>query len=134
MMAEQITAPHARFVLNRHIVVGVLMIVVGVALFIAQRSELDINWWSTWWALVLLFMGIVRLISPGVENGRPQSRRTGLWLAGVGMWGFVSQARLFGFDYSNSWPLLIIIAGINFVWRALEQRSDVARTALQESR
>jgi hypothetical protein len=41
-------------------------------------------------------------------------------LTAVGVWGLISEARLFGFDYSTSWPLLIIAAGMIMVWRAFE--------------
>lgn len=32
----------------------------------------------------------------------------------------VSEFQLFGLDYSISWPLLVIGAGINMVWRSFE--------------
>jgi hypothetical protein len=40
---------------------------------------------------------------------------------GVGLWGLISETRVFGFGYSTSWPLLVILAGVAIVWRAMEQ-------------
>ena len=43
----------------------------------------------------------------------------GLWLIGVGCWMLVSQVHLFGLDYSNSWPLFIILSGIIMLIKGL---------------
>ena len=78
-----------------------------------------------------MFFGTVRMLAPGYRDGRRHSRRSGLWLLAIGVWGTVSEFQLFGLGYSISWPLLVIAAGINTVWRAFEPEcvGRVARRA-----
>jgi hypothetical protein len=60
------------------------------------------------------------MMVPGEHRGRPRTRRSGFWLLAVGAWGLISESEWFGFDYSTSWPLLIVALGINIVWKSLE--------------
>lgn len=100
--------------------VGCAMILLGVALFYVQHQDWDVPWSRTWWTFILMFLGAERLINPGVQDGVRASRRTGLWLFAIGAWGLVNEMRLFGLTFATSWPLLVIVAGINTVWKALE--------------
>jgi len=106
-------------VLNRHVLVGLAIMLVGVALMTDRGDGWNLEP-SGWWPLLLLFLGALRMIDPGLRRGRRRSRRGGLWLLAVGTWGLVSEAELFGLDYSTSWPLLIIAAGLIIAWRAIE--------------
>jgi hypothetical protein len=106
--------------LNRRVLVGIAMMLVGVAM-LADRNDgwrLDS---SGWWPLFVLFVGAVKVVDPGYRKGRRRSRRGGVWLLAVGAWGLVSEAELFGFDYTTSWPLLIIALGLIIAWRAVEE-------------
>ena len=102
-----------------HLFGGLVMILVGVAWLATELRAIDIDWWSSWWGLLLFVVGLVRLFLPADESAPRASRRMGLWLMSVGAWGFVSAAGLFGLHYSNSWPLLIVAAGANIVLGAL---------------
>ena len=100
--------------------VGVAMILVGL-LFLADRAVwLDVRISAHHWPLIPMFFGTVRMLAPGYRDGRRHSRRSGLWLLAIGVWGTISEFQLFGLDYSISWPLLVIAAGINTVWRSFE--------------
>jgi hypothetical protein len=112
--------PHAQQP-NRHIHVGVAMIVVGAALFMTQRLPWDINWWSSWWAIALFLLGLVRLFVPAEGESPRASRHLAAWLMTIGAWGFVSAAELFGLNYLRSWPLLIIGVGLNIAWEAIDR-------------
>jgi hypothetical protein len=105
---------------NRHVLVGLGMIVLGGTLFLAQRIPWDINWWSSWWAIALFFLGLVRLFVPAEHESRRASRHLAAWLMTVGAWGFVSAAELFGLRYATSWPLLIVALGCHIAWEAMD--------------
>jgi hypothetical protein len=100
---------------------GLAIILLGVAMLTDQRDGWGIYLPDGWWPVFVMLFGVFRLIDPGTTGGRQRSRRFGAWLVSVGLWGLISELRLFGFDYSTSWPLLIIFAGAVIVWRALER-------------
>ena len=111
---------------SRHVLVGLGLMMLGIALFAARRVDW-INWWSSWWALALLFVGLARFIWPGETDGARNSRRFGVWLMGVGGWAWASQNHLLGMEFGTSWPLLIILAGVLVVWQALGERAPSRR-------
>ena len=98
---------------NGHVLLGAALILIGLA-FMADRVDwLEFEFSPHAWPYVPLALGMLRLLWP--------HRRAAVWLLGIGLYGLVSEYGWFGLHYGSSWPLLIIVAGINMVWRALEQ-------------
>lgn len=108
---------------DSHLFVGAALILVGLALLADQITWWDFRISAHFWPFILLILGAARLIAPGYKNGCRRSRRSGVWLLSIGVWGTISEFQLFGLDYSTSWPLLIVAAGLNMVWRSFEPRS-----------
>jgi hypothetical protein len=106
------------------IVVGLIVVAMGAMLLVDRYLDPDLPLMRSWWPLILIVMGAARLVTgPSCQDGRPRSRRSGVWLIMVGLWGVVSDWHLFGFTFGTSWPLLVIGAGVMIVWRSLETGS-----------
>jgi len=101
------------------IVFGVALILLGVAMFTDPRDSWGIYLPDGWWPVFVILFGVARLVDPCRVEGRPRSRSFGAWLVAIGLWGLISETRLFGFGYSSSWPLLVTLIGAAIVWRAL---------------
>ena len=105
---------------RKRVLLGLAIMLLGLT-FMAYRLDLwELRISRHYWPLIPLVLGLVRLIDPPVGKGQRRSRRGGMWLIYVGTWGLISEFELFGFEYGNSWPLLIIAVGLNTVWRAFE--------------
>ncbi len=103
------------------VLVGLLVIAAGLAMLADRIGITGVHLSGRYWPLFLIAFGFVRLISPASHrNGRPRSRWTGAWFIYLGLWFFVNEFHVFGFDYGTSWPLLIVGAGIGIMWRAIE--------------
>jgi LiaF transmembrane domain len=101
------------------IVVGLIILGMGAVLLLDRYS--DVRHIRSWWPLVPILMGVVRLTNTHPQPRRRAGiRRSGVWFIMIGVWAFVSDSHLFGFTYGTSWPLLIIGAGVLMVWGALE--------------
>lgn len=108
---------------SRHdarVLLGSAIILIGVAMLVERNDGWAIRLDASWWPLLLLLLGFVKLVAPGERRGRPRSRRSAIWLLSIGTWGLISEAELFGLDYSTSWPLLVVALGLNIAWGALE--------------
>jgi hypothetical protein len=92
------------------------------ALLLVDRLDLaEVRISSELWPLFPIALGLVRLIDPGLRrDGTLCSRRSGLWMLLLGSWGLANEFHVYGLDYQNSWPLLIVLAGLNMVWRSVE--------------
>ena len=99
---------------------GVALILVGIAILSARLDLWEIRIAREMWPWIPIVVGLVRFLNPPLREGR-RSRRSGVWLIYIGLWGLVSEYALFGLGYRMSWPLLIVGAGLNMVWRALEE-------------
>ncbi len=110
-----------RPLVNRQVLFGAALMAIGLALLAGAGTGLEINLWKTGWAVLLFVVGLTRVIDPRVGNDECPSRRTGAWLMPVGAWGFASGNELFGLTFGNSWPLLIVAAGIMTVWWAIDE-------------
>jgi hypothetical protein len=101
------------------IVVGLIILGMGAVLLLDRYS--DVRHIRSWWPLIPILMGVVRLTNTHPQPRRRAGiRRSGVWFIVIGVWAFVSDSHLFGFTYGTSWPLLIIGAGLLMVWGALE--------------
>ena len=103
-----------------HLLLGAALILVGLAFLADQADLIHVTISERIWPFFPLFYGLVRLFAPGYRNGRRRPRRGAVWLLSIGIYGLISQYRLFGLDYSTSWPLLIVAAGLNMVLKSFE--------------
>jgi hypothetical protein len=102
------------------ILAGIAVMLAGLAM-LADRTGLGgLHLSGRYWPLILIALGVLKLSGRTRGDGVRRPVRSGLWLVYVGLWALVSEFQLFGFDYGNSWPLLVIGAGVSIVWRAFD--------------
>jgi hypothetical protein len=105
---------------DAHILHGAVLILIGLAFLADTADWMHVTLSVRFWPFIPLFFGVARLLVPGYSKGRRRSRRSAVWLLSIAAYGFISEYGLFGLDYSTSWPLLIIVAGLNMVLKSLE--------------
>jgi hypothetical protein len=100
--------------------VGIFLVLVGIALLFGNFH----NWMlgSVWhlWPVIFLVIGIGKLS----DAQFPWEYRKAVWLLFLGSFFLVSELHLWGFSYSNSWPILLIGAGINMLWKSVYRQSS----------
>jgi len=94
------------------LVPGLLMIVVGTVFLLERFDYISTRQaWNLWPAL-LIALGALQLLWP--RHGR-----RGIFLLLLGIWLQINVLGLWGLDWDDSWPLLIIFIGASFVFDAL---------------
>jgi uncharacterized membrane protein HdeD (DUF308 family) len=90
---------------------GLVLIALGTIFLLDRMDILDAA--SVWhyWPLLLVVVGINQTI------GYPSARefKGGLWTIFIGLWLFAVFEELFGLTFRNSWPLFLLMAGVQLV-------------------
>jgi hypothetical protein len=133
MEMEQPSTPSFRF---GAVTGGLIVLTVGAAMLLDSTGTFDIRIGRLIGPLVMIAIGASMLLKAGGggwvcgarggdagpgRRGR-HGRRSGfggLWLIGIGSWMLVSQTHLFGLDFDNSWPLIVILAGVLIMIRGM---------------
>lgn len=90
---------------------GLVLIAVGVAFLLDRMDVLDIATLWHYWPLLLVVAGINQTV------GYPSAREftSGLWTVFIGLWLFAVFEGLLGLTFRNSWPLFILMWGLQLV-------------------
>ena len=86
---------------------GVMLIITGLAFVIERFTSIQGIW--RWLPLFVVYLGARDLWSAA-----PGAPRTTVPLL-VGIWLTISTVRFLGFDFLNSWPLLLVLVGLGLV-------------------
>ncbi len=93
---------------------GVVLIVLGGAgLFLEPASVARLI------TLLVVYFGIRDLVTP--YDGRSPS----ILILVVGVWSLISAYEIFGFDFLNSWPLLVVLVGLSLIFDGIVDGSRV---------
>ncbi len=104
---------------NRHFVVGVLILVVGVVLLFGQIGLLDPDRIFMFWPLILIYFGVNRLTRHGGTTGW-------FWGGFLILLGISLQLQELGLSHVHVvviWPVFLICAGILLILRRYETRN-----------
>jgi hypothetical protein len=105
----------ARKWFSAHVFIGSFLVLAGGALLLENFDLIDIG--SVWrfWPLILVGLGIARMRA--AASRREQG--AGLWLLLLGLWLTVSILNIGGLTFSDTWPAIIIAAGLSMLWKSL---------------
>lgn len=101
-----------------HLVTGAILVITGLFFLLANFHVLEIDEFWRYWPFILVFIGLGRF---ALSVGTP-ALGDGLWLAFIGLWLFVSLEHVWGLDFSDTWPLLIVAWGATLLGKALVRR------------
>lgn len=115
---------------RRQMLWGLLLVVLGIALFLDQMGMFDIERLWHYWPLILVVVGLNRMI------GFPSARdfTGGLWMTCIGLWLFAVFEGDYGLTIYNSWPIFIIISGVAMVLEPVVARRLQSRESDNEKR
>jgi hypothetical protein len=103
----------------------------GGSLFLLDRAgRIDLGDYWELWPAVFVIIGLSHLLFPTRRLYTPGERRQNLeegrhdridgfiWIL-IGGWCFANQYHWWGFNWANSWPVVVLLIGVQMVLRAL---------------
>ena len=101
------------------LIAGTILLAVGLLFLFNNFDFIEFGPVTHFWPLIIIAIGVTKFLT--AEH--PAERRRGGWWMMIGLWFLISTLHLYGFSFHNSWPILLIILGINSLWRALDPQS-----------
>ena len=105
--------------LRGSLIAGTILLAVGFLFLLGNFDFFELGPVSHFWPLIIIAIGVTKFLT--AEH--PVDRRRGAWWMMIGLWFLISTLHLYGFSFHNSWPILLIVLGINSLWRALDPQS-----------
>lgn len=103
-----------------HILFGVLFIAVGLILFADRFDIIHVGPFWRYWPFLLVVFGINKM----VPFDHPRRILKGIWLVFLGLWLYVSIEHVWGLEFRDTWPMLIIAWGIGLVAKSFFKRQE----------
>jgi hypothetical protein len=103
---------------------GVVILALGALMLLDQHDVLGYQTMRFFPGVVLIILGAVRVLSGDCTRRGGRAGYGSFWLVFVGAWMIASESHVLGLTYHDSWPLLIIGAGVLIVIRELVGRND----------
>ena len=104
---------------NGSMVIGILLLVVGIVLMMQNFNLFYVGSLWSYWPLGLTIIGIVKLVN--AENKKQFGE--GVWWIFIGAWLYVSIRHVYGLDFGDTWPALVIAAGVSIIWKSYTDQS-----------
>lgn len=96
---------------RKQIMWGLVLIAVGLIFLLDRMDIMDMRSLWHYWPLLLVAAGINQTI------GYPSAREfsNGLWTVFIGLWLFAVFEGFLGLTFRNSWPLFLLMWGLQMV-------------------
>lgn len=89
---------------------GLVLITVGVLFMLDRYGVIEIGTVWRYWPALVIASGVGHLLWPDTGN-----RARGLFPIGIGLWLFACQFHWHGLNYTNGWPVILVIAGLSML-------------------
>jgi hypothetical protein len=92
------------------VAVGAWLVLSGVLLTLDQMGLVEVRSFGRLWPLLLIALGLARLLLAR------EGSQSGFWLLAIGSWFALDY--FLGYRVQDTWPLVIVAAGLTIVWNA----------------
>lgn len=103
---------------RKQIMWGLVLIAVGLIFLLDRMDLVDVRSLWHYWPLLIVAAGINQTI------GYPSAKEfsNGLWTVFIGLWLFAVFENFLGLTFRNSWPLFLLMWGLQMVLAPVIQR------------
>ncbi|MFZ6798307.1 LiaI-LiaF-like domain-containing protein [Undibacterium sp. Di24W] len=92
---------------------GIMLVAIGFFFLLDRMDYLDARDYFKYWPALIAFSGVICV----VRAERMSEVLDGFFQIGIGAWLYAVTQHLYGLTFSNSWPLFVIAAGLNMVFK-----------------
>lgn len=94
------------------LVAGLVLMTLGTIFLLGRLDFLDYDGLHTYWPMIIVAVGLGKFLSAAAGHRRPGE---GLFLIFLGLWIQANVSHWFGLTWHNSWPVMLVYAGLCMV-------------------
>jgi hypothetical protein len=92
---------------------GIMLVAIGSFFLLDRMDYLDARDYFKYWPALIAFSGVISV----VRAERMSEVLDGFFHIGLGAWLYAVTQHLYGLTFANSWPVFVIAAGLNMVFK-----------------
>jgi hypothetical protein len=100
---------------------GLVLLILGSLFLLDNFGFIYAGHIERYWPALFILFGLVRLL----DFDSTHHRGSGIGWIFFGSWLLVSMNGMFGLDFHDSWPILIIGWGISMLWKAYYRQPQI---------
>lgn len=101
------------------LVTGIVLLVIGAFLLLQNLDIIYVGSVWSYWPFILVLIGSVKI----VNSWDKKSFGEGVWWIFIGVWLYVSIQHVYGLDFGETWPALVIAWGVSILWKSYDDKS-----------
>jgi hypothetical protein len=109
--------PEAKKKMDGSMFVGILLLGIGALFLLNNLDFIYVGRVWDYWPFILVALGIQKVVTAGSRD----KVGSGLWLAFLGLWLFVSIQEIWDLGFRETWPALLIAWGVGIIWRSFDR-------------
>jgi hypothetical protein len=92
---------------------GIMLVAIGFFFLLDRMDYLDARDYFKYWPALIAFSGVICV----VRAERMSEVLDGFFQIGLGAWLYAVTQHMYGLTFANSWPVFVIAAGLNMVFK-----------------
>jgi len=98
---------------------GLALLIIGSLYLLNNLSFISVGHIGHYWPVLFILFGLAKLM----DYDGTYYRGSGIGWIFLGSWLLISMNGIFGLDFHDSWPILIIGWGVAILWKAFYRQS-----------
>ena len=105
---------------SRHWVSGLVLIGIGTLFLLDRWAYIDSGTWIQYWPFIIAVIGVGRIL-----DARSVAQATkGGFLIFVAFWLYANLEHVWGLNFLNSWPMVLIALGVRHIVAGMATPSE----------
>lgn len=92
---------------------GIMLVTIGFFFLLDRMDYINARDYFKYWPALIAFSGVICV----VRAERMSEVLDGFFQIGLGAWLYAVTQHMYGLTLANSWPVIVIAAGLNMVFR-----------------
>ena len=107
--------------LSSHYFTAIFLVALGLFFLAMNFGYIENYSWGELWPVFIILIGVSKLFDARKAHHFGSALQTIL----IGAWLLITTLHVWGLTFHTSWPILLVIVGINMIWKSFYRDSQM---------